>query len=41
MSVTIAGIMLMIRTSRSVNIGSPIGCCGDSRDNNPTASVTA
>jgi hypothetical protein len=41
MSATIAGIMMMIRTSRIENIGSPIGCCGDSRDDNPTASVTA
>jgi hypothetical protein len=41
MSATIAGIMVIIRTSRIVNIGSPIGCCGDSRDANPMASVTA
>src|SRR5215211_2161226 len=38
---TIAGIVVMIRTSKIVNIGSPIGCCGDSRDNSPTASDTA
>jgi hypothetical protein len=41
MSATIAGIMMMIRTSRIENIGLPIGCCEDSRDDNPTASVTA
>src|SRR5215212_4676975 len=40
-SATIGGIMTMIRTSRIVNNGPPIGCCGDSRDKNPTASVTA
>ncbi len=38
---TIGGIMMMIKTSRMENIGSPIGCCGDSRDANPTASVAA
>jgi hypothetical protein len=41
MSATIAGIMVMIRISRIVNIGSPIGSCGDSRDIRPTRSVTA
>jgi len=40
-SATIAGIMTIIRTSRIVKIGSPIRCCGDSRDANPTVSVTA
>jgi hypothetical protein len=33
--------MVIIRTSRIVNIGSPIGCCGDSKDHSPKASVTA
>jgi len=41
MRATIAGIMTMIRTSRIENIGSPIGCCGDLRDRNPTVSVIA
>jgi hypothetical protein len=41
MSATIAGIMMIIRTSRIVNLGSPIGCCGDSRDSSHTVSVTA
>jgi hypothetical protein len=40
-SATIAGIMTIIRISRIVNIGSPIGSCGDSRDANPTTSVSA
>ena len=41
MSAIIAGIMRMIRTSRIVNIGSPIGCCGDLRTYSHMVRVTA
>src|SRR5215212_8744817 len=34
---TVAGVE---RTSRTVIIGSPMGCCGDNSDASPTMSVT-
>lgn len=40
MSATTTGIVTMIRTSGIEHLGSPIGSCGDSRDEKPTASVT-